>query len=398
MDEPPATSYFIFTLLPVFVLLFWLLLFLLDGRQERAQRFLTLFLSVALVNYIAHWFYFNHNYGVYKILDSVWVFTSLSVYPLYYYYLRLLTVDTRVNRRWGWILLPAVMLSLFSAILYLVMTPEECDLFVQEILYHNRDMHRSYPLPVRLQILRIHLFRYIFVAEVLLTVYFGIRMINRFNEKVCAYYSNVQHKELRSLRLLLLFLVVTSAISLASNQIGKDFFTVHSYLLAIPSIAHSVALFGVSYAGYRQPFTIRELTEEENAGSSWGNQEGAGEQKGWSGREYDQLHTRMERLMQEEKLYLNPELRLNELAQLLGSNRTYVSRLIHNRQNLNFCDYVNDYRIEHAKKLLAASSDDPLPIDEIALQSGFTNNSTFYRVFTRKEGITPSRFRKMRRE
>lgn len=191
-------GYFIFTMLPVFVIFFWLMLFMLDGRSEQAKRFLVVFLAVTLVNYIAHWFYFNHNYGVYKILDSIWVFTSLSVYPLYYYYLRLLTTDVRINYRWGWILLPALILSLFSAILYLVMTPVETEQFVQEILYHNREVQSSYSLPVRLQILRIKLFKYIFAVEVLLTVFIGLRLINRFNEKVRTYYSNVQDKELRS--------------------------------------------------------------------------------------------------------------------------------------------------------------------------------------------------------
>lgn len=398
-------GYFFFTFLPLFVVLFWLMLFLLDGRGERAKRFLGLFLAVVLLNYITHWFYFNHNYEVYKILDSVWVFTSLSVYPLYYYYLRLLTVDVRINFRWGWILIPAVTLSLFSAILYLLMSPSESENFVQEILYHNRDSHNSYPLTVRLQEMRIHLFRYIFVVEVVMTVVFGLRLINRFNKKVRTFYSNVQDKELRSLRVLLLFLVVTSVVSLVSNLIGKDFFTEHPYLLAIPSVTHSLALFGISYAGYRQPFTIRELTREMNAGhvdgvgaliateKETGNENS--EEKGLSGREYDQLHRKLEQLMQQEKLYLNPELRLNELANILGTNRTYVSRLIHNRRNLNFCDYVNEYRIEHAKKILSASHEVTPPIKQVALQSGFSNNSTFYRVFTSKEGITPSRFRKL---
>ncbi len=388
-------GYFIFTLLPLFVVLFWLMLFLLDGVKESAKRFLTLFLCVVLVNYIAHWFYFNHNYGVYRVLDSIWVFTSLSVYPLYYYYLRLLTTDTSVNKRWAWILFPAILLSLFSAILYQIMSPEESNLFVQEILYHNREMHTTYPLPVRLQIVRMHLFRYIFVVQVVVVVFYGMRMINRFNEKVRTYYSNVQNKELRSLRLLLLFLVVTSAVSLISNLIGKDFFTAHPYLLAIPSITHSLALFGVSYAGYHQPFTIRDLSAEVKTGCNDADGEEQWETKGLSGREYDQLHGRLEQLMQQEKLYLNPELRLNELAGLLGTNRTYVSRLIHNRRNLNFCDYVNHCRIQHAKRLLLESTGEPLPIDEVALRSGFSSNSTFYRVFTDKEGITPSRFRKL---
>jgi AraC-like DNA-binding protein len=396
-------GYFIFTMLPVFVIFFWLILFMLDGRSEQAKRFLGVFLAVALVNYIAHWFYFNHNYGVYKILDSIWVFTSLSVYPLYYYYLRLLTTDVRINYRWGWILLPALILSLFSAIPYLVMTPVETEQFVQEILYHNREVQSSYSLPVRLQILRIQLFRYIFAIEVLLTVFIGLRLINRFNEKVRTYYSNVQDKELRSIRLLLLFLVVTSVISLVSDLIGKDFFSEHPYLLAIPSITHSLALFGISYAGYRQPFTIRELSQEMNAGndnfkvisSEEEKSDEDREKKCLSDREFDLLHRKLEQLMQQEKIYLNPELRLNELAVLLGTNRTYASQLIHNRRNLNFCDYVNDYRIQHAKRLLSETTDEPLPIEEVALRSGFASNSTFYRVFTGKEGISPSRYRKL---
>ncbi|MBZ4652658.1 MAG: hypothetical protein JG761_1458 [Proteiniphilum sp.] len=388
-------GYFIFTMLPLFVIFFWLMLFMLDGRGERAKRFLGVFLAVALVNYIAHWFYFNHNYDVYKILDSVWVFTSLSVYPLYYYYLRLLTTDVRINYRWGWILLPALILSLFSAILYLVMTPAESEQFIQEILYHNQEAQSSYSLPVRLQILRIDLFRYIFAVEVLLTVFFGLRLINRFNEKVQTYYSNVQDKELRSIRLLLLFLVVTSVISLVSDLIGKDFFSEHPYLLAIPSITHSLALFGISYAGYRQPFSIRELIQEMDSGNDNDNVISIGEEEGQNGSEFDQLDRKLEQLMQEEKIYLNPELRLNELAALLGTNRTYASQLIHNQRNLNFCDYVNDYRIQHAKKLLSETADEPLPIEEVALRSGFASNSTFYRVFTGKVGISPSRYRKL---
>lgn len=391
-------AYFIFTMLPLFVVLFWLILFLLDGGKEIAKRFLTLFLCVVLVNYFAHWVYFNHNYGLYKFLDSVWVFTSLSVYPLYYYYLRLLTTDTGFNKRWAWILLPSLLLSLFSAILYLVMSPQESDIFVQEILYHEHEVPNSYPLPVRLQILRTHLFRYIFAVQVVVVVFYGMRMINRFNEKIRTFYSNVQNKELKSLRLLLLFLVVSSAVSLLSSLIGKEFFSEYPYLLAIPSITHSLALFGISYAGYHQPFTIRELNREVSTGPEGtikGMDELQSEPKGLSGKDYDLLYAKMELMMQQEKLYLNPELRLNELAFQLGTNRTYVSRLIRNRRNLNFCDYVNDFRIEHAKKLLSEKTGEQLPIDEVALRSGFSSISTFYRLFSGKEGISPSRFRKL---
>ncbi len=152
---------------------------------------------------------------------------------------------------------------------------------------------------------------------------------------------------------------------------------------------------------YHQPFSIRELARDMNEGCESEikrEDELHNKSKGLNGREYDQLYSRLELLMQQEKIYLNPELRLNELARQVRTNRTYVTRLIHNRKNLNFCDYVNEYRIEHAKKMLTASDDDLLPIEEVALRSGFSSNSTFYRVFNGKEDLSPSQYRKLHRK
>ena len=105
--------YSFFTEMPVFVTLFWLVLFLLQPDQNISKRFLTFFLGIVLVNYIAHWFYFEHQYEIYTVLDSIWVFTSLSVFPLYYYYLRLLTIDPKINWKWIWLLIPSATLALF---------------------------------------------------------------------------------------------------------------------------------------------------------------------------------------------------------------------------------------------------------------------------------------------
>ena len=130
-------TYTFFSVMPILVILFWLLLFLLDGSRDKAKGFLMLFLSVSLLNFITHWFYFSNNYEVYKWLNSMWVFTFLSVYPLYYYYIRLLTKDRKIDFRWIWILLPALLLSIFSALLFTLMKEDECSIFIQEVLYRN---------------------------------------------------------------------------------------------------------------------------------------------------------------------------------------------------------------------------------------------------------------------
>lgn len=99
---------------------------------------------------------------------------------------------------------------------------------------------------------------------------------------------------------------------------------------------------------------------------------------------------RMYLLFEKEHVYLNPRLRLSELAMLLGTNRTYLSQYFSQNCESTFYDFVNDYRIHHAK-LLLHSTDDTL--ETIAMNSGFNSLSTFRRAFVQREGMSPIEFR-----
>lgn len=99
---------------------------------------------------------------------------------------------------------------------------------------------------------------------------------------------------------------------------------------------------------------------------------------------------RMYLLFEKEHVYLNPRLRLSELAMFLGTNRTYLSQYFNQNCESTFYDFVNDYRIHHAK-LLLHSTDDTL--ETIAMNSGFNSLSTFRRAFVQREGMSPIEFR-----
>ena len=99
---------------------------------------------------------------------------------------------------------------------------------------------------------------------------------------------------------------------------------------------------------------------------------------------------RMYLLFEKEHVYLNPRLRLSELAMLLGTNRTYLSQYFNQNCESTFYDFVNDYRIHYAK-LLLHSTDDTL--ETIAMNSGFNSLSTFRRAFVQREGMSPIEFR-----
>lgn len=99
---------------------------------------------------------------------------------------------------------------------------------------------------------------------------------------------------------------------------------------------------------------------------------------------------RMHILFERDCVYLNPRLRLSELATLLGTNRTYLSQFINQCCDSSFYDFVNDYRIHHAKLLLHSTDDN---LDIIAMNSGFNSLSTFRRAFIQREGMSPIEYR-----
>ena len=95
----------------------------------------------------------------------------------------------------------------------------------------------------------------------------------------------------------------------------------------------------------------------------------------------------LENWMEEEKPYLNPEFRLMDLRQVLPLNRTYLSQLINSEYGCNFYQFVTNYRIEEAKRLMREQPD--MKFQEISEQCGFSSPTVFSRVFVREVGMTP---------
>lgn len=100
----------------------------------------------------------------------------------------------------------------------------------------------------------------------------------------------------------------------------------------------------------------------------------------------------LERLFEDQHIWLNPRLTISEVAQQLGTNRTYLSDYLNRTLRTSFYEYVNEYRIRAAAEQLA-SAENTLTIEAIAENCGFNSLSTFRRVFTRKYGCTPARYR-----
>ena len=97
---------------------------------------------------------------------------------------------------------------------------------------------------------------------------------------------------------------------------------------------------------------------------------------------------KLEAWMATEKPYLNKDFRLVDLMQVLPLNRTYLSNFIHAEYNCTFYQFVTNYRIEEAKRLMHEHPE--MKLQEIAEQSGFSSATVFSRIFSRETGKTPT--------
>lgn len=95
-------------------------------------------------------------------------------------------------------------------------------------------------------------------------------------------------------------------------------------------------------------------------------------------------------LITEDKIYKNPELTLSELAQKVDAPAYLVSKVISTTMKTNFFTLINNFRIEEVKKELIIRNGKG--IMEIAYESGFNSKSTFYEVFKKSTGLSPSEF------
>ena len=97
-------------------------------------------------------------------------------------------------------------------------------------------------------------------------------------------------------------------------------------------------------------------------------------------------------LMNTEKPYLNPKISLKSLANMLTKSSNHVSQVINDKHNMNFFDFVNDYRIHEMIDLLKTPENKRFTLLALAEEAGFNSKTTFNVAFKKAKGTTPRKY------
>lgn len=103
----------------------------------------------------------------------------------------------------------------------------------------------------------------------------------------------------------------------------------------------------------------------------------------------------VQRLLETEKIYLDGDLTIEQLASRLGTNRNTLSKLVNHHLGRSFPALLNQYRINEAVRMLTNPQSANYTIEAIAQMCGYNNRQVFHSAFKKETGLTPTEFRQV---
>jgi AraC-like DNA-binding protein len=368
---------------PMFVTFFWSIVLLSSRRDNnRAKFFLGIFMFTAFLLYLSHAHFFQKVESVYQYFNSVYNFASLAVYPLFFWYVRLLTIETDYKPVNLLHLIPAVIFGSSTLAVYLLMSPEELKNYFHHLMNRNVP-DETFTSLMKIQNTIYNVSRVVFLIQVIFYLIRGQNLVRRYNKRIANFYSNLENRSIVWVNVLFYSLVITSAMSIIFNLIGRSVFINSVGLLMIPSFIFSTLMFIIGMEGLMQNHTVAEIeTDEKEVPEILLKNENSAK-----------LKEKLLDLFANDTVYKNSELKITDVSEKLNTNRTYISKLINTDFSCTFSEFVNRYRVVEAKKLLSEESSKNYSLDYISEKAGFGSMVNFMRVFKEFEGTTPGKFR-----
>ncbi|MFM2292807.1 MAG: hypothetical protein RIS29_2620 [Bacteroidota bacterium] len=339
---------------------------------------LSIFMFFALIVYFSHFCYFVPLRALYSYIDPLYQAAMLLVYPLFYIYIRLLTVDKKweTKKHLPYLIIPLLLSAAYA--LSVLLTPGT----EYMIWIYNRNIQN----PATNFIRSTHLWvRLTFLISVILTISGNIRLIRKHGFRASEFYSSPSDSSVLKIKILNLMMLLTGAMSMVLGALGRETFFLNPHLIAIPSVVFSCSLFIVGWLGNKQKLINPEFDSLHEAPFT-------PECKSIPAELEQEIVSKLKRLFEQENIFIYPELTIVDLAQAIGTNRTYLSRVINQHFNSSFSSFVNNYRLSKTETLI--QEDPTRPFQLLASMSGFGSVDSLKRTVKARHGLTLSEWKK----
>ncbi len=359
----------------VFICLF--LLFLLIGKKTKRKSDLFLGLLFALFGLTIAGAYFevynfNNNFPFPNLLNISWIFLFLHGPALWFYILSLTKKDFKLKTIHLLHLIPFVTFLILQYIHFFSLNNNEKIHIVQNEHFINTVFYKISVIAIGISTLSYNIC--------------SLKLINKNNKRILQEFSKIENKDLKWLKTLIVASIVLYSINVALFNLNTvyQFSSYHKLTLITYTFASIFVLF-LGYYGLQQPevFTNLKLPKQEKNDIKI-DKNIPNERK----EEIDKIIF----LMEHQKVFLNPEITLAKMSELLHLKPLVLSELLNKSFNQNFFDFINKHRIEEFKIQALKKENQHLSILGIAYECGFNSKAAFYRAFKKFEKTSPTNF------
>lgn len=340
-----------------------------NRRANRVLGGLIIFFSLS----ISHTVLFNT--GAYQFVPHLIMagFPLIFLFgPLFYFYVQFLITPDQIKKTSLLHFLPFVICVGCLLPFYLQSGPAKIA-FVENWATRGR-LFDFVIMPLQI----IHLFGYLFYIH---------RRLKQHEKNLKYSFSSIEKINLAWIRRFIL--MFTGVFGLMALLFLLALLGLHAWVFRIApntiALLVAISIYSVGYSGLRQP-EIFSANEHSVPVRKY-------EKSALTPDLAEKYLARLQQVMADEKPYQNSKLTIQELAKTAGIPGYYLSQIINENMNQNFYDFINQHRIEAAKKALIDPKFAHFSILAIAGEVGFNSKSVFNTAFKKYTGMTPSEYR-----
>ena len=354
-----------------------------SDKQFKNRFFLSLFFFDSFILFTGHFLSFNEVWHTFKYFDFLFITSIVAFYPFYYLYLYSAFNMNFIKAKFIVHFIPAIVIGLVMLIISYTASWNEYYEYMQNNL-------NGTPLKNTTSKILSYLYkgsRAFHLIQIVIYNFLAIRFILKARKQMNNLFSNLDKYQLKYFYIANISFIICMSVPgvfvtiLGRKPINTD---IISYLVLCSLFTLLYIILAI--VGLKQiPAKINISSKEDKTENkiSLSNIE--------ADFDLNEIHQNLMNYFDKKKPWLQPDLNIWDVSKNIGSNRTYVSKVINEEIGCNFNQFVNGYRIEEAKKLLTKT---PLiPISEISELSGFGSVNSFIRIFKASELCTPNQYR-----
>lgn len=364
------------------------IIFFLLQKRERAQFILAIIFGFLLCACIEAYSEVNNIVGLSMI---AFPFTDVIGYTIgvliYMYIMAIYSDHVHLNGRRYLLLMPTILCLTFLTI-------------PRWIVFYGSDNIQSQRLTNYEQFVSGHsIILYVQAIFLIVCCVLSIRRLGYYQRKLKHQYSNLTDIDIIWIRniCLLLISLLSLLLIMVYFDIGSQHIGIENDLLTTLFLVAIIVYLG--YAGTAQSHILLPTNSsiDHDIGDAKVDHKKTHHLVGATEDELSMLKQRLTESMEEDRLYLESNLSLAELAAHIGTTDKKLSALLNHYIDASFYDYINDYRIALVKSRLIDDQYNKYSILGIAMDSGFNSKASFNRIFKQVTGMSPSQYKSSKR-